>query len=122
MITADRGSRIADRGQDLLSRKEFHSFDAAGARYLYLVPSAAVVRLDAATQAVLDALGDEHLPREQVTAALADRFTAEDVDAGVRELLAMRAIGVKAAPAPTPTPPPRIPRRIPLTTMVLNVT
>ncbi len=114
----------ADWGSRMLVRREFHSFDAAGARYLYLVPSAGVVRLDEVTQSVLDTLGHDQLPREQVTAALSDRFSASDVDAGIRELLAIQAIRVKSvpSPSPSPSPSPKVPKRIPLTTLVLNVT
>jgi uncharacterized protein len=114
----------------VLARGEFHAFDAAGARYLYLVPSAAVVRLDAITQGVLDTLDGQQLPRDQVTATLSPRFSSSDVEAGIRELIAMQAIAVKSVPSPSPSPPstvapspsPRMPKRIPLTTLVLNVT
>ena len=40
----------------LLGRGEFHSFKGDEEDYLYLVPSAAVVKLDGPTRAVLDAL------------------------------------------------------------------
>src|SRR5688500_4765298 len=44
-----------------LARGEFHTFKGGEGDYLYLVPSAAVVKLDDTTQAVLDVLGDgEH--------------------------------------------------------------
>ena len=42
----------------LLRRGEYHSFNGGDAQYLYLVPSAAVVRLDDLSQAVLDGLAD----------------------------------------------------------------
>jgi hypothetical protein len=43
----------------LLRRGEYHAFEADGVPHLYLVPSAAVFRLDDASSAVLDALGDD---------------------------------------------------------------
>ena len=41
-----------------LRRGEYHSFNGGDAQFLYLVPSAAVVRLDDLSQAVLDGLAD----------------------------------------------------------------
>ena len=38
--------------------REFHSFEAAGRRYLYLVPSAAVFALDECSAAIVDSLGE----------------------------------------------------------------
>lgn len=113
---------MADRELSLLGRREFHAFEAAGARFLYLVPSAAIVRLDAAAWAILNALEDRLLTREQLITALSDVFSPDEVASGITELLTVRAIAQRAAPAPAPTAPPRIPRRIPLTTLVLNVT
>ena len=40
----------------MLARREAHAFEAAGQRFLYLVPSAAVFALDDCSQAVLDRL------------------------------------------------------------------
>ena len=37
-----------------LGLREFHPFEAAGRRYLYLVPSAAVFALDDCSEAILD--------------------------------------------------------------------
>jgi uncharacterized protein len=113
---------MADHELSVLGRREFHAFEAAGARFLYLVPSAAIVRLDAAAWSILNALEDRLLSREQLIAELADGFTAEEVTSGITELLTIQAIALRKAPAPPPVGPPRIPRRIPLTTLVLNVT
>ena len=43
--------------------REFHSFEAAGRRFLYLVPSAAVFALDDCSAAIVESLGDG--PRER---------------------------------------------------------
>jgi len=104
-----------------LALREFHSFDAAGARFLYLVPSAAIVRLDEPSDAVLRALEGGPRKREEIVAELGWRHGAEEVDTAIAELLEIRAIGAAAVP------PERVLRvlpaqNFPLTTMVLNVT
>ena len=38
--------------------REFHSFEAAGRRFLYLVPSAAVFALDDCAAAIIDSLAN----------------------------------------------------------------
>lgn len=111
----------------LLARGEFHAFKGDDADYLYLVPSAAVVKLDDATRAVLDTIGDGERQAADVSAQLGTLFPAEDVRSAITELLTVRAIRPVAAPA---APPPQAviaaetqkKRRIPLTTLVLNVT
>lgn len=101
-----------------------HPFEAAGRRFLYLVPSAAIFALDEATAAVVDALRQRPHTRADLVTALAERFDAVEVGTALDELLQVQAIGpVQSSPAP---PPPG--RRVlpllpfPLTTMVLNVT
>ena len=50
----------SDRGvgpMSLLGLREFHSFEAAGRRFVYLVPSAAVFALDDCSEAVMKELG-----------------------------------------------------------------
>lgn len=113
---------MADRELSLLGRREFHAFEAAGAHFVYLVPSAAIFRLEPAAWAVLDALGDHLLSREQLIYALHGRFTPEEVQAGIDELLAVRAIGPRQPPRPVQPTRISTPKRIPLTTLVLNVT
>ncbi|HUF26389.1 MAG TPA: quinohemoprotein amine dehydrogenase maturation protein [Gemmatimonadaceae bacterium] len=105
----------------LLRRGEYHAFESDGAPYVYLVPSAAVFRLDDASCAVLDALGDDDVALDSLAGSLAPRFAPAEVRATVHELLGARAIRAVAAPVePVRAEPPR--RRIPLTTLVLNVT
>jgi uncharacterized protein len=110
---------MADRGLSLLGRREFHAFEAAGAHFVYLVPSAAIFRLEPAAWAVLETLGDHVLSPEQLIYALHGRFTPEEVLGGVDELLSVRAIGPRRPPEPVRI---NTPKRIPLTTLVLNVT
>jgi len=99
---------------------DLHRFDAAGTPYAYLVPSAAIFRLDGPASAVLDALAQRILTRDELIARLADRFSAEAVRTSLDELLAIQAVRlVREAPAPVRV---ETPKRIPLTTLVLNVT
>ena len=111
-----------------LARGEFHTFKGGEGDYLYLVPSAAVVKLDDATQAVLDVLGDGEHQATDVATRLAPRFPAEDVRSAITELLTVRAIR-SVTPAAAPPPAAAVvaaevkkKRSIPLTTLVLNVT
>jgi len=55
--------------------REFHSFEAAGRRYLYLVPSAAVFALDDCSSAVLDSLANGPRPVDDLTVELVIRET-----------------------------------------------
>ena len=117
-----------------LARGEYHAFKGDDAEYLYLVPSAAVVRLDATTQAVLAALEEGSAPAREVADRLASFFPVADVRSAIEELLTVRAIKTVAAPQPvTRNPQPeagnpqpvteaRKKRSIPLSTLVLNVT
>lgn len=105
----------------LLRRGEFHQFEADGAPHVYLVPSAAVFRLDGASAAVLDALGTEDLARDALLDRLAPRFAGPLLEETLDELLAAQAVRSVAAPRPKPAAEgPR--KRIPLTTLVMNVT
>ncbi|MCC6318815.1 MAG: quinohemoprotein amine dehydrogenase maturation protein [Gemmatimonadaceae bacterium] len=105
----------------LLRRGEFHQFDADGATHVYLVPSAAVFRLDGPSAAVLDALGEGDLARDALLDRLAARFEPTLLGETIDELVAAQAVRPVAAPKPAPAAEgPR--RRIPLTTLVMNVT
>jgi uncharacterized protein len=106
---------------NLLRRGEYHAFEADGAPYVYLVPSAAVFRLDDASVAVLDALSGQDVEPNDLVRGLSDRFPVADVRATVEDLLNCRAVRLVDKPVEVPVAsPPR--KRIPLTTLVLNVT
>src|SRR5688500_910977 len=110
-----------------LARGDFHPFQGDDADYLYLVPSAAVVKLDDATRAVLGALGDGEREAVDLATQLSPSFPADDVRSAITELLTVRALRTVTAPV---TPPPqatiaaetRKKRSSPLTTLLLNVT
>ena len=114
----------------LLRRAEYHTFGGAGAPYLYLVPSAAVVRLDDTAAAVLDAVGEGDMEFSVVASALGARWDGGQIKSAVQELLTVRALKMVTVQPPQPVAPlplaPRGPspakRRVPLTTLVLNVT
>ena len=104
-----------------LRRGEYQAFTGGDARFLYLVPSAAVVRIDDLSQAVLDRLETGDRSSTELADALGERWSAEDIRSSIDELLGMRAIHPVLAPPPKPTvEKPK--RRIPLQTLVLNVT
>ena len=104
-----------------LAIREHHRFETAGKPYLYLVPSAAIVRLDPAADMVMQVLTHGKQTRDQLTTLAADVFTEDEVDGAIQELLTMRAIGpTEIVETPLPKFIPLTP--LPLTTMVLNVT
>ena len=106
---------------NLIRRGEYHAFAGGDARFLYLVPSAAVIRIDDVTQAILDALETGDRSPGDLMASLGDRWTPEDVRSSIDELLGLRAVYPVVAPPPKPiAEKPK--RRIPLQTLVLNVT
>lgn len=105
----------------LLAQGEFHPFTAAGRRFLYLVPSAAVFALDEPAAALLDGLAGPPRPRGELLAEVGPRFPGADLDRTLAELEQVRA--VRACAAPPPPAPAVIPLTpFPLTTAVLNVT
>jgi len=104
-----------------LGLREFHSFQAAGRSFAYLVPSAAVFELDEAAAAVLDQLRKGTKPLAELVRELSPRFSAAVVEESVRELLGVRAIGEAGPPIARPAKV-KPPGNFPLTTMVLNIT
>jgi len=117
----------------LFRRGEYHTFDGDGAPYVYLVPSAAVYRLDDASVAVLDTLGERDLEPAELAVSLGQRFPLADVKSAIEELVRVRAIKAFDAPvapapaaaspaAPAVVPQPAKKKRVPLTTLVVNVT
>jgi len=93
---------------------EYHAFSAAApeatapARYLYLVPSAAVVRLDDAAEAVLGFIAEREVSLEDVSNALSPRWSPNEIRDTVVELVGVRALRIVAQePAPAESKPPR---------------
>jgi uncharacterized protein len=104
-----------------VSLREFHPFEAAGRRFLYLVPSAAVFALDDCSSAVLDSLSNGPRQVDDLTRELSSRFDSEDVGDTIAELARVRALGESSAkPMPVPKFIPLKP--VPLQTLVVNVT
>jgi uncharacterized protein len=111
----------------VLGLREFHRFEAAGQPFVYLVPSAAVFALDEVSDALLGLLRDGNMPREEIVAALSGRFDSAVVSETLAELIRVRAITEREAPAHVRVGAdrqvgPRVIPLIPLSTMVLNVT
>jgi uncharacterized protein len=105
----------------VLALRDFHPFEAFGARFLYMVPSAGIFRMDEAGCAILDALGHGPVDQDTLVADLGDRFDVDRILGTIAELSEIRAIGAPDAPreeAPNDLPP----EDFPLNTMVLNVT
>jgi uncharacterized protein len=102
-----------------LKLREFHTFEAAGREFVYLVPSAAVFMLDEPASAVLRSLREKPQPLSDLVSHL--NFAPEELAETIAELRRVRAIGETGVPA-QPAPKVMPPEGFPLTTMVLNVT
>jgi len=105
----------------LLTRGEMHEFAAADQRFVYLVPSAAVFKLDAVSGAILDTLGERVLTPDQLVDSLTERYGLDHVRATIGELHAVRAIS-DAGEFQDDQVVQMPPEGFPLTTMVMNVT
>jgi len=99
---------------------EFHTFEAAGERFGYMVPSAAVFAFDACASAIVAALGEGPRTIGDLTATLEPRFPPNEVWDTLGELYRVRAIAEARASAPLPKILPLT--VIPLQTLVVNVT
>ena len=104
-----------------LGLREFHPFSASGEHFLYMVPSAGVFHIDGPSYEVLKVLNGVGLAPDEITAALSDRYRADEVAQAITELITIQAIGSVAA-AVEPVLPQLPPKDFPLQTMVLNVT
>lgn len=98
-----------------------HAFEAAGRRFLYLAPSAAVMAVDDISAAVMDAVAAEPRSHDALLADLSGRYPQHEVEESLGELVRVRALQrveepVRRVPKVLPLTP------IPLSTMVLNVT
>jgi uncharacterized protein len=84
-----------------LALREFHSFEAAGQQFLYMVPSAAVFALDDCSEAVLGELGRGTRDESALVSELGARFGDAEVVSTITELRRVRAIGEFARQEPT---------------------
>jgi uncharacterized protein len=101
--------------------REFHSFEAAGRRFLYLVPSAAVFALDDCSSAILDSLSSGPRAADDIARELSSKFDAVEVSDTILELERVRALANTTTPSqPVPKIFPLKP--VPLQTLVVNVT
>ena len=105
----------------LLGLREYHPFEAAGRRFVYLVPSAAVFALDDCSEAVIRQLDSGPRAATDIARDLAGMFDQAAVSDAVAELQRVRVVGEMAA---KPQPMPKIVplRPVPLQTLVVNVT
>jgi uncharacterized protein len=115
------GAPHATGAAPVLALRDFHPFEAYGARFLYMVPSAGIFRMDECGCAILDALDAGPQDQDALVEALSDGFEVDRILETIQELVEIRAIGAPDAPrdeAPNDLPP----ADFPLNTMVLNVT
>jgi uncharacterized protein len=104
-----------------LALREFHAFEAFDARFLYMVPSAGIFRLNDVASAAVDSLASGPRGRDEVVRELSARFGPERTLETLDELTEIRAIGDPGTPlrqVPNDLPP----ADFPLNTLVLNVT
>ncbi|MDX1566586.1 MAG: hypothetical protein R3223_02225, partial [Longimicrobiales bacterium] len=119
-MTPTTPAAVDDPGT-MLSLREFHPFEARGARFLYMVPSAGIFRLDDAAGAILDALEEGPQSASSLVEELSERFDRRRLVETLEELTEIRAIGEPGAPS-QPVPNDLPPAEFPLNTLVLNVT
>src|SRR5450432_518961 len=99
---------------------EFHAFEAAGQRFLYLVPAGAIFQVDEAVQALIDCLSGGESSHDRLIENLTGRgLEAADAEELVTEMaLANVLVTGRSVPEPIQTPP----TDFPLQTLVLNLT
>ena len=100
--------------------REYHPFEAAGEKFLYLVPSGAIFALDKIGREVIDRVGEQDLYKEQLVQLLLDRgYERRDIESALGEMEHADVI-LRGAAAPQM---PKVPdATFPLQRIVLNVT
>ena len=100
--------------------REYHAFDAAESRFLYLVPSGAIFALDDIGRDVTECLGEqERAPEELIELLLGRGYERRQIQAALVELEQSEVVARGEAVRETPTIPGRT---FPLQRIVLNVT
>jgi uncharacterized protein len=115
------GSPGRTGAEKVLALREYHEFKAYGARFLYMVPSAGVFRMDEVGSEILDALASGPLDQDTLVERVSRAYDVDRVLETLEDLTEIRAIGDIDAPkdqVPNDLPP----ADFPLNTMVLNVT
>ncbi|MGA3205283.1 MAG: radical SAM protein, partial [Bryobacteraceae bacterium] len=99
---------------------EFHRFDAAGARFLYLVPAGAIFAVDTAVGKLIDCLSAGELPHERLVENLvAGGLTIADAEELVAEMYHANVILADDSRTEEPQPLPDV---FPIQTLVMNLT
>ena len=99
---------------------EFHSFEGAGRRFLYLVPAGAIFELDAAADKLIGRLSTGETPHEDLIQELvAEGYSYDEADELLNELFYSRVI-VSGDTPPEPLANP--PADFPLQSLVMNLT
>ncbi len=99
---------------------EFHKFEGAGERFLYLVPAGAIFQIDQAVDALLESVAPAGTPLDQLLENLIARgLEADDAKQLIAEMAHANVIvNTTASPEAVPSPP----ADFPLQTLVLNLT
>jgi len=100
--------------------REYHAFESAGLRFLYLVPSGAIFALDPIGREILDRIGERDLTRQELIQLLLDGgYPLPDINAALSELEQAEVLRYGDQVPETPTVPQVT---FPLQRIVLNVT
>ena len=100
--------------------REYHAFDAAESRFLYLVPSGAIFALDGIGREVTECLGERERTSEELTKLLLARgYERRQIESALMELEQSEVVSRGDAVRETPTIPGKT---FPLQRIVLNVT
>ena len=99
---------------------EFHPFEAANRRFLYLVPAGAIFELDGPAGRIIDRLAAGGLPMDRLVAhGLECGLSGEEAGELIAELVQAGVIVQGCRPADAPHSAPAV---FPLQTLVLNLT
>ena len=99
---------------------EFHSFEAEGERFLYLVPAGAIFQVDDAVEKLITCVEDAGTPHERLIEGLIGRgLAASEAEDLVAEMFHANVITSNGVAAERPQTPPAV---FPLQTLVMNLT
>lgn len=100
--------------------REYHAFESAGTRFLYLVPSGAIFALNGIGQDILECIAGHDRTKEELMTTLLNRgHESWDIETALMELEEADVIVSGDSIPEMPKPPARV---FPLQRIVLNVT